>query len=53
MLGNLDYWQDHSLRVACNELDIPVLVLQKEYPYNDLKLVYIEFKSSERDDSVP
>ena len=44
MLGNLDYWQDHSLRVACNELDIPVLVLQKEYPYNDLKLVDIEFE---------
>ena len=34
MLGNLDYWQDHTLRTACNELDIPVLVLQKEYVYN-------------------
>ena len=42
MLGNLDYWQDHTLRVACKELSIPVLVLQKEYPYNDLKLVNIE-----------
>ena len=42
MLGNLDYWQDHTLRVACIELGIPVLVLQKEYPYNDLKLVDIE-----------
>ena len=42
MLGNLDYWQDYTLRVACKELGIPVLVLQKEYPYNDLKLVDIE-----------
>lgn len=36
MIGNLDYWQDYTLRVACIELGIPVLVLQKEYPYNDL-----------------
>lgn len=36
MLGNIDYWQDFTLRAACNELGIPVLVLQKEYPYNDL-----------------
>ena len=35
MLGNLDYWQDFTLRVACIELGIPVLVLQKEYPYYD------------------
>ena len=44
MLGNIDYWQDYTLREACNELNIPVLVLQKEYPYNDLKLVEIEFE---------
>ena len=36
MLGNIDYWQDYTLRAACKELGIPVLVLQKEYPYNDL-----------------
>jgi len=36
MLGNIDYWQDYTLRAACKELSIPVLVLQKEYPYNDL-----------------
>ncbi len=43
MLGNLDYWQDHALRAACNELGIPVLVLQKEYVYN-LKGVDVEME---------
>jgi len=36
LLANLDYWTDYSLQVACKELKIPVIVLQKEYPYNDL-----------------
>ena len=31
MLGNMDYWQDYSLQIACKELGIPVLVLHKEY----------------------
>lgn len=35
LLANINYWQDYSLQVACKELDIPVIVLQKEYPYND------------------
>jgi len=35
MLANIGYWQDYALRAACKKLGIPVLVLQKEYPYND------------------
>jgi len=35
-LANLDYWTDYSLQAACKELKIPVIVLQKEFPYNDL-----------------
>ena len=42
MLANLDYYQDYTLRVACIELGIPVLVLQKEYPYNDTALADFE-----------
>ena len=53
MLGNLDYWQDHTLRVACKELNIPVLVLQKEYPYNDLKLVDIEIDHYKKNNYKP
>tara|TARA_B100001063_G_scaffold155844_1_gene145399 strand:+ start:884 stop:2059 length:1176 start_codon:yes stop_codon:yes gene_type:complete len=44
MLGNLDYWQDYAIRVACKELGIPVLVLQKEYPYNDTSATDIELE---------
>tara|TARA_B100001057_G_C22822938_1_gene940167 strand:- start:49 stop:1329 length:1281 start_codon:yes stop_codon:yes gene_type:complete len=45
MLGNLDYWQDYTLREACIELGIPVLILAKEYPYNSLKLIdnYLDY----------
>ena len=35
MVGNLDYWQDYSLQVACKELGIPIFILQKEYVYNE------------------
>jgi len=42
MLANIDYWQDYSLRVACKDLGIPVMVLQKEIAYNSL-LVEREF----------
>ena len=36
MVANIDYWQDYSLRVACKDLGIPVIVLQKEFPYNNI-----------------
>lgn len=36
LLANVNYSQDYALQVACKELQIPVIVLQKEYPYNDL-----------------
>lgn len=35
MIANIDYWQEHSLQLACKELNIPVIVLSKEYPYSD------------------
>lgn len=34
LLANLDYWQNYALQVACKDLGIPVIVLQKEYSYN-------------------
>lgn len=30
--ANMDYYQDHPLKVACKREGIPVIVLQKEYP---------------------
>jgi len=35
LVANIDYSQDYALQVACNELKIPVIILQKEYPYNN------------------
>ena len=30
--ANIDYYQDHALKVACKREGVPVVVLQKEYP---------------------
>jgi hypothetical protein len=30
--ANIDYYQDHAFKVACKKEDIPVIVLQKEFP---------------------
>ena len=35
MIANLDYWQEHALQLACKELGIPIIILSKEYIYND------------------
>jgi len=35
MTANIDYWQDHALKVACRDLGLPVVVLQKEYPITE------------------
>lgn len=43
MIANINYWQDYALQIACKELKIPVIVLQKEYPYNNLDY-YKSFK---------
>lgn len=37
LLANIDYWQSYSLQVACKELNIPVIVLQREYSYNEFE----------------
>lgn len=39
LISNTNYWQDYAIQVACKELEIPVIILQKEYPYNDLDLI--------------
>jgi hypothetical protein len=36
--GNIDYWQDHAFKVACRKLNIPVLVLQKEFPVTSVSM---------------
>lgn len=38
MAGNLDYWQDECLRLACREVGLPFLVLMREHNLTGIRL---------------
>lgn len=40
--ANVDYYQDHALKIACQSEGIPVVVLQKEYPITEEIVTYFE-----------
>jgi len=40
--ANVDYYQDHALKIACKSEGIPVVVLQREYPITEEIVKYFE-----------
>ncbi|MBX7198263.1 MAG: hypothetical protein K1X51_02695 [Rhodospirillaceae bacterium] len=37
MCGNFDYWQEEGLRLACQKMDLPYLVLMREHDLTNIR----------------